>query len=307
MRTRKVSSFFFAAAALLSGALLGSTRNADAQVYQPGQLICPAGTMPAGGWPVVIAVNGNAFGSVGASSLTDALINDIVYNRRTACGVVLGHPSITGQAAFETYVIGSIRNFVARADVAPRINRNRLGIMGFSAGGFISLTTLFRYSVGATYRVKAAGSYYGGDLAYYYGFHTLRRQSIDTRAYPVYASDKPFFATCYSASGQAKMCNQFSYDLIVAVGNNLQGWSNAKANFFSPTNAVATQPPAQPILFSACFGTLDDNVIPYTDQNALNSTLSTPNVFGRVSLYQGRHGAPHTACPNVLNDVLAAL
>ncbi|MFN8391388.1 MAG: hypothetical protein U0136_13950 [Bdellovibrionota bacterium] len=271
------------------------------------QLACPGVTPPAGGFPVVFVLNGNAFGPVRADGLA-AQFASAARSTNKVCTYVLSHSSMTGQAVFESQIIGPMNALATGAQATSHIiNPRRFGIAGFSAGGILSLTALFRYSQTTNFTLKGGITYYGADINMLYDFHTLRGSGAPIFGNQLFAAEKGSGAICNTASGPTN-CGYFSRQILSVLNTNMGGVTPAKLRYFSPLGALADVPISAgvPSIYG-CFGTADDNVVGGLSAHYTQLESDLYGAQSRISMYNGGHGAAWTACPDSISWLTTVL
>ena len=289
------SKTFFARGKSGNGASVGS----DAEFAMAAQSGCPSGTPPAGGWPIVFSVNGNAYGPVQSDGLAAGLSAALV--QRKVCSFPIAHPAIHSQTIFEESVIGEMAVKVKGLSQRGIVDKARVGIAGFSGGGGVATIVASRYSSTPDFTVRGAVSFYGpADLNAYFDFHSARAKG-NFPTDPLFEGEKGPNDMCNTAHGTMK-CSAFSASDIALVSNNLGGPAPGVVNFLSVRQATGVTTPIY-----ACHGLRDDNVTAKINHRVITEVWTAAGVPFELKTYDGGHGVNWTVCPDSLQWLVTQL
>lgn len=253
---------------------------------------CPTGRKPSGGWPLVFTVNGNALGPVKADGMAADLAKTL--KQRGVCSMAIAHPSLRSQAVFESNIIGAVRSNVRRLSAAGYVNKNRVGIAGYSGGGAVATIIASRYPSAADFNIKGVVNFYGPtDMNAYFDFHGPRGQGAELTD-PLFTGEKGPKDICNTARGP-EVCQKFSASALKVVAGNV-GSSTANRDFLSVRKSTT-----KPAPIFACFGTKDDNVTILTNQRIIAAVWNGFGVEQVFKTYPGGHGATWSSCPEALD------
>ena len=122
------------------------------------QTFNPAGRPPEGGWPVVIAMEGNGFHQANSGKYA-AEVAALLRPEGIAV-VSLSYPQQRWPGTFDNGILRAIGRVVN----SRQYNRDRLGLIGESAGATFALMAGLRDTFGAdgvAWTIRAVGDYYG--------------------------------------------------------------------------------------------------------------------------------------------------
>jgi hypothetical protein len=159
MHTRRL--FVASCAAVVLGVFHGT-----ASAAFPSGIVCPSGTKPAGGWPLVFIWNGNCFKAVGTGGLAADVQNELI-SQRLACAAQIANSDIVHAADIDTMI---------RTKVVPLISKNtafinvqKIGAAGFSAGGAIAAYFGTKWSQGIDPVTGTNNGFHVGGVLNLYG------------------------------------------------------------------------------------------------------------------------------------------
>jgi dienelactone hydrolase len=286
-------------------------------VKPPSGISCPATGRPADGWPLVFTFNGNCFRAVDASGLAGEAANELVTAGQ-ACALAVAYGDVHSGADIDALVRSTL--VPAIEDNRGLVNAQKVGALGFSAGGAVAAYLGSQWAMGVdpsdgtdhAFRVGAIVNLYGplrldrthatddagaptggGGLLY---LHETRAAGIDVDIPNV----RQWNATnCFCAARGTSPCN-----CETASATYLAAYEDASVCSFalddtsltglSPAAYIDTRKPAHVAAQYLCSGWKDSNV-DYDANHYQAVSHWQPENLAVVTADDG-HGFPLSVC-----------
>jgi hypothetical protein len=151
---------------LVASCLIGALGTLAGEAFAiPYGISCPSGARPAGGWPLVFAINGNCFKSVGTGSLAGEVATAL--KAKGVCTATIAHGDIRYASDIDSIVKTRMIPLITKN--LAYVNPQKIGAAGFSAGGTVATYLGTEWAKGVDPVTGTNYNFHVGAVVNYYG------------------------------------------------------------------------------------------------------------------------------------------